>query len=81
MAFFSKLGHQVSTFFVALFYFFAGFSRIDFLVAFRNLLQHTRRTLFLGGAIVAVTALMVVAERKRVPALIGDATSVPPLVT
>ncbi len=39
--------------------FFTGMSAIDFLVAFRNLLQHTRRTLFLGGAISVVTALMV----------------------
>src|SRR5271170_6347437 len=43
----------------ALFNFFARVSVVDFLVAFRNLLQHTRRTLFLGGAIVAVTAMMV----------------------
>ena len=43
----------------AFFNFFAGVRSVDFLVAFRNLLQHTRRTLFLGGAIVAVTALMV----------------------
>ena len=34
-------------------------SAIDLLVAFRNLLQHTRRTLFLGGAIAVVTALLV----------------------
>src|SRR3954464_6745385 len=32
---------------------------IDFAIAFRNLLQHTRRTLFLGGAIAAVTMLLV----------------------
>ncbi len=43
----------------ALLGFFGGMSRIDLLVAFRNLLQHTRRTLFLGGAISVVTALMV----------------------
>ncbi|HUB09642.1 MAG TPA: FtsX-like permease family protein [Myxococcales bacterium] len=39
--------------------FFTGFSSIDVVVAFRNLLQHTRRTIFLGGAIAAVTAVMV----------------------
>jgi hypothetical protein len=38
---------------------FTGVSSVDLLVAFRNLLQHTRRTLFLGGAIALVTALMV----------------------
>lgn len=43
----------------ALFGFFVGMSRIDLLVAFRNLRQHTRRTLFLAGAIALVTALMV----------------------
>jgi putative ABC transport system permease protein len=32
---------------------------IDFAIAFRNLVQHTRRTLFLGGAIAAVTMLLV----------------------
>jgi len=32
---------------------------IDFAIAFRNLLQHTRRTLFLGGAIAAVTMLLI----------------------
>jgi putative ABC transport system permease protein len=32
---------------------------IDFTIAFRNLVQHTRRTLFLGGAIAAVTMLLV----------------------
>jgi hypothetical protein len=39
--------------------FFTGIGQVDFLVAFRNLLQHTRRTLFLGAAIAAVTAIMV----------------------
>jgi ABC-type lipoprotein release transport system permease subunit len=32
---------------------------IDFAIAFRNLVQHTRRTLFLGGAIAAVTMLLI----------------------
>jgi putative ABC transport system permease protein len=32
---------------------------VDFAIAFRNLVQHTRRTLFLGGAIAAVTMLLV----------------------
>ncbi len=32
---------------------------IDFAIAFRNLVQHTRRTLFLGSAIAAVTMLLV----------------------
>ena len=32
---------------------------IDLSIAFRNLLQHTRRTLFLGGAIAAVTMLLI----------------------
>ena len=32
---------------------------IDLAIAFRNLVQHTRRTLFLGGAIAAVTMLLV----------------------
>src|SRR5262249_38904345 len=31
-----------------------------FLIAFRNLVQHSRRTLLLGGAIVGVTALLVI---------------------
>ncbi len=31
----------------------------DFLIAFRNLVQHTKRTIFLGGAIAMVTALLV----------------------
>src|SRR5271163_986753 len=39
--------------------FFTGMSQVDLLVAFRNLLQHTRRTLFLGTAIAVVTVLMV----------------------
>lgn len=43
----------------AFFNFFWGVSRVDFLVAARNLIQHTRRTLFLGTAIAVVTALMV----------------------
>ena len=30
-----------------------------FLIAFRNLLQHSRRTILLGGAIGGVTALLV----------------------
>ncbi|HXB97109.1 MAG TPA: ABC transporter permease, partial [bacterium] len=30
-----------------------------FLIAFRNLLQHRRRTLMLGGAIAGVTALLI----------------------
>src|SRR6266404_5963458 len=30
-----------------------------FLIAFRNLLQHSKRTLLLGGAIAGVTALLV----------------------
>ena len=30
-----------------------------FLIAFRNLVQHSRRTLLLGGAIMGVTALLV----------------------
>ncbi len=34
--------------------------RIDFLIALRNLLQHTKRNLFLGTAVAAVTALLVV---------------------
>jgi ABC-type lipoprotein release transport system permease subunit len=32
---------------------------IDLTIAFRNLVQHTRRTLFLGGAIAAVTMLLI----------------------
>jgi len=32
---------------------------VDFTIAFRNLVQHTRRTLFLGGAIAAVTMLLI----------------------
>jgi putative ABC transport system permease protein len=44
---------------MAAFFNFFGVRSVDLLVAFRNLLQHTRRTLFLGGAIVTVTALMV----------------------
>ena len=32
---------------------------IDLAIAFRNLVQHTRRTLFLGGAIAAVTMLLI----------------------
>jgi putative ABC transport system permease protein len=32
---------------------------VDFAIAFRNLVQHTRRTLFLGGAIAAVTMLLI----------------------
>ena len=32
---------------------------IDFEIAFRNLVQHTRRTLFLGGAIAVVTMLLI----------------------
>jgi putative ABC transport system permease protein len=32
---------------------------VDLTIAFRNLVQHRRRTLFLGGAIAAVTALLV----------------------
>src|SRR5260370_26384172 len=32
---------------------------IDLEIAFRNLVQHTRRTLFLGGAIAAVTMLLI----------------------
>ena len=32
---------------------------IDLTIALRNLLQHTRRTLFLGGAIAAVTMLLI----------------------
>ena len=43
----------------AFFTFFAGLSAIDLVVAFRNLVQHTRRTVFLGGAVAAVTAVMV----------------------
>jgi ABC-type lipoprotein release transport system permease subunit len=43
----------------AFFKFFTGLGQMDFLVAFRNLLQHTRRTLFLGAAIAAVTAITV----------------------
>ena len=35
---------------------------IDFAIAFRNLLQHTRRTLFLGGAIAAVTMLLILLQ-------------------
>ncbi len=31
----------------------------DLLIAFRNLLQHTKRTVFLGGALAAVTALLI----------------------
>ena len=44
---------------MAAFFNFFAVRSVDLLVAFRNLLQHTRRTLFLGGAIVAVTAMMV----------------------
>jgi putative ABC transport system permease protein len=32
---------------------------VDFAIAFRNLVQHTRRTLFLGSAIAAVTMLLI----------------------
>src|SRR5512143_3985402 len=32
---------------------------VDFQIASRNLLQHTRRNLFLGGALAATTALLV----------------------
>src|SRR5450755_3225010 len=32
---------------------------VDLTIAFRNLVQHRRRTLFLGAAIAAVTALLV----------------------
>jgi putative ABC transport system permease protein len=32
---------------------------VDLAIAFRNLVQHTRRTLFLGGAIAAVTMLLI----------------------
>lgn len=32
---------------------------VDFMIAFRSLVQHTRRTVFLGTAIAAVTALLV----------------------
>ena len=35
---------------------------IDLAIAFRNLLQHTRRTLFLGGAIAAVTMLLILLQ-------------------
>ncbi|HEY2730297.1 MAG TPA: FtsX-like permease family protein [Polyangia bacterium] len=35
---------------------------IDLEIAFRNLLQHTRRTLFLGGAIAAVTMLLILLQ-------------------
>ncbi|MHB1843914.1 MAG: ABC transporter permease [Deltaproteobacteria bacterium] len=38
---------------------FGGTSRVDLLVAFRNLVQHGRRSLFLGGAIAAVTSMLV----------------------
>ena len=38
---------------------FGGTSRVDLLVAFRNLVQHRRRSAFLGGAIAAVTAFLV----------------------
>jgi ABC-type lipoprotein release transport system permease subunit len=35
---------------------------IDLAIAFRNLLQHRRRTLFLGGAIAAVTMLLILLQ-------------------
>jgi ABC-type lipoprotein release transport system permease subunit len=35
---------------------------IDLAIAFRNLLQHKRRTLFLGGAIAAVTMLLILLQ-------------------
>ena len=55
-----------------------------FLIAFRNILQHSKRSLLLGGAIAGVTALLVflLCLTSGIHAtMLESATTLPPVIS